>query len=94
MDRDPDGLCRTHRLEREGHEDTGVDAERRWREVKDRERQLAALARDLDDYYRLPVALEYDDAETSRPCTGRLLVDPKDLLRVLRAQDLMPRGAF
>jgi hypothetical protein len=94
MDDDPDGLCRKHRLEREGHEDTGAEAERRWRVLKDKERRLNELARHLGDFYRLPVDLEYDDAETSRPCTGRLLVDPEDLLRVLRAQDLMPNRAF
>ncbi len=93
MDHDPEGLCRSHRLEREGHQDTGADAERRWRVLKDRERRLTELARHLGDFYSLPVALEYDDAETSRPCTGRLLVDPDDLLRVLHAQDLMPHRA-
>jgi len=91
---DPEGLCRAHRLEREGHEDTGADAERRWRVHKDRERRLSELARHLVDFYCLPVALEYNNAETSRPCTGRLVVDAEDLLRVLRAQDLMPRAVI
>jgi hypothetical protein len=91
---DPDGLCRVHRLEREGHEDTGAEAERRWRIHKDRERRLRELARHLVDFYCLQVALEYNDDENTRPCTGRLLVDADDLLRVLRAQDLMPRRVF
>ena len=92
LPRDPDGLCRTHRLEREGARDTLAD-ERRWRMNKERERRLNELARHLKDFYSLPVALEYDDRDSTRPCTGRLLVDPEDLLRVLRAQDLMPRRA-
>jgi hypothetical protein len=90
--KDPDGLCRAHRLEREGAQDTDVD-ERNWRQSKEMERRLSELAGHLSDFYSLPVTLEYDESERTRPPTGRLLVDPDDLLRVLRAQDLMPRRA-
>jgi hypothetical protein len=90
---DPDSLCRLHRLEREGHQETDEAAERRWRKHKETEHRLGELCRHLHDFYSLPVGIEYDDGETSRPATGRLLVDPEDLLRVLRAQDLMPRRA-
>ncbi|EIV94040.1 hypothetical protein [Frankia sp. QA3] len=88
--KDPDGLCRTHRLEREGAQDTDA-GERNWRRNKETERRLTELARHLDDFYTLPVALEYAESAPTRPPTGRLLIDPDDLLRVLRAQDLMPR---
>ncbi|WP_041938870.1 hypothetical protein [Frankia sp. AvcI1] len=91
--KDPDGLCRTHRLEREGAQDTDV-GERNWLRDKDNERRLNELARHLDDFYSLRVRLEYADSSPTRPPTGRLLVDADDLLRVLRAQDLMPRRAI
>lgn len=90
---DPDGLCRLHRLEREGHQETDEAAERRWRKQKELERRLDELSRHLYDFYSLPVVVEYDDGDTTRPPTGRLVVEPEDLLRVLRAQDLMPRRA-
>jgi hypothetical protein len=91
LPKDPEGLCRAHRLEREGSWETDPAAEQRWRTNKDTERRLSELARHLRDFYSLSVVLEYNDVEPTRPCTGRLLVDPEDLLRVLRAQDLMPR---
>ncbi|WP_261574829.1 hypothetical protein [Frankia gtarii] len=90
--KDPDGLCRTHRLEREGAQDTDA-GERKWRRDRETERRLSELARHLDDFYSLPVTLEYAESSTTRPPTGRLLIDPADLLRVLQAQDLMPRRA-
>jgi hypothetical protein len=90
---DPDGLCRTHRLEREGSAETDEGAEQRWRDQKATERRLWELCRHLNDFYSLPTDLEYDEASPTHPPTGRLLVNPEDLLRVLRAQDLMPRGA-
>jgi hypothetical protein len=90
--KDTDGLCRTHRLEREGAQDSVAD-ERTWRQGKEMERRLTELAGHLGDFYRLPVTLEYDESEPTRPPTGRLLIAPDDLLRVLRAQDLMPRRA-
>jgi len=90
---DPDGLCRSHRLEREGSVETDADAERRWRDQKATERRLWELCRHLTDFYSLPADLEYDEADATHPPTGRLLIHPEDLLRVLRAQDLMPRAS-
>ncbi|MCL9795906.1 hypothetical protein [Frankia sp. AgKG'84/4] len=90
--KDPDGLCRTHRLAREGAQDSEVD-ERNLLRSREHERRLGELAQHLADFYQLPVALEYDEAQPTRPPTGRLMIEPHDLLRVLRAQDLMPRRA-
>jgi hypothetical protein len=90
---DAEGLCRTHRLEREGSPETDAEAERRWRDQKAAERRLWELCRHLADFYSLPVELQYDEADPIHPPTGRLIVDPEDLLRVLRAQDLMPRAS-
>jgi hypothetical protein len=90
---DSQGLCRSHRLEREGSTETDVDAERRWRDQKAAERRLWELCRHLADFYSLPADLQYDEADPTHPPTGRLIVDPEDLLRVLRATDLMPRAS-
>jgi hypothetical protein len=91
LPRDPDGLCRSHRLEREGSQETDADAERRWRDQKAAERRLWELCRHLEDFYSMRADLQYEEADPTHPPTGRLIVDPEDLLRVLRAQDLMPR---
>jgi hypothetical protein len=94
LPRDPDGLCRVHRLEQEGSAETDVAAEQRWRMNRATERRLAELARHLKDFFDLTVELEHEYGDQTRPCTGRLLADPDDLLRVLNAQDLMPyRGS-
>lgn len=93
LPRDPDGLCRQHRLEREGSVETDAEAERRWRSQKERERRLVELCRHLESFYSLPATPEYDESDRTRPPTGRLLIDPEDLLRVLQAQDLMPRAS-
>jgi hypothetical protein len=90
---DPDSLCRGHRLEREGSAETDVDAEKRWRDQKAMERRLWELCRHLKDFYDMAVDLQYDEQDPVHPPTGRLIVDPEDLLRVLRAQDLMPRAS-
>ena len=37
--------------------------------------------------------LQYDENDPTHPATGRLIIDPEDLLRVLRAQDLRPRAS-
>jgi hypothetical protein len=93
LPRDPDALCRAHRLEREGSVQTDAEAEQRWRSQKATERRLSELVRHLGDFYSLPVDLHYDEVDGTRPPTGRLVVDLEDLLRVLRAQDLMPRAS-
>ncbi|CUU54434.1 hypothetical protein Ga0074812_102444 [Parafrankia irregularis] len=87
---DPDGLCRSHRLQQEGVADTPHD-EDRWRTSRELEGRLLELSRHLATFYRLPVELEYDEAGAPRACTGRIVVNPEDLLRTLQAQDLMPR---
>jgi hypothetical protein len=87
---DPDQLCRTHRLEKDGHRDLDPRAERLIQIQRDVERSLRELAGHLEDFYALHVDIEYDTAVSGRVCTGRLLVDPHELLRVIHAQDLRP----
>jgi len=87
---DPDQLCRTHRLEKDGHHDLDPRAERLIQIQRDVERGLRELAGHLSDFYALHVDLEYDSSVSGQVCTGRLLVDPHELLRVLHAQDLAP----
>jgi hypothetical protein len=87
---DPDQFCRTHRLEKDGHQDLDPRSERLIQIQRDVERSLRELAGHLEDFYALHVEIEYDSSVAGRVCTGRLLVDPHELLRVIHAQDLTP----
>jgi hypothetical protein len=87
---DPDQLCRTHRLEQDGHQALDPQSERLIQIQQDMERRLHELTGHLQEFYALRADIEYDSGVPGKLCTGRLLVDPHELLRVLHAQDLMP----
>ncbi len=85
--RDPDRLCQAHREERDAQEAVSPAYDRH---LRDREARFVEIAGHLAEFYKLNVDLEYDVTAPGRPCTGRVVVQAADLLRVLGAQDLAP----
>ncbi|MGF7237986.1 MAG: hypothetical protein ACQSGP_23960 [Frankia sp.] len=93
---DPDRLCQIHRVEQDGygHPNVEPEAEQTWAAERDLESRLTVVTDHLREYFGLNTALDYDRANPRVRPTGRLVVDVDDLLRILDAEDLMPRRSF
>jgi hypothetical protein len=77
-----------------GHPSVEPEAEQTWAAERDLESRLTVVAEHLREFFGLHTALDYDrGAPRIRP-TGRLIVDVDDLLRILDAEDLMPRRLY
>lgn len=90
---DPEQLCRVHRVERDGYGHPAVEpeAENRWAAERDLESRLTVVSQHLRDFFGLRTVIDYDEGAPRNRPTGRLVVDVEDLLRILDAEDLMPR---
>jgi hypothetical protein len=93
---DPERLCRVHRVERDGFGNPYVEpeAEQSWVVERDLEWRLNIVSEHLNTFFGLKVDVDYDPGPDRARPTGRLVVDVDDLLRILDAEDFMPRRTY